>query len=168
MPIRPLIPLVTVAALAGCSTNQSAALQAATDSCQVASITDGDTLRCADGRRVRLIGIDAPERGQDGYEGSRDALLRLARPGATVRLEHDVTAEDRYGRTLAYVWAGDTLVNERMVREGRAFLYTVPPNVRHEGRLREAQQAARDAGAGLWEGDGAACLPSEFRRGTCR
>ncbi|MGH7586059.1 MAG: thermonuclease family protein [Gemmatimonadales bacterium] len=164
MPIRPLILL---AALAACRATRLPAVQSATDPCVVERVTDGDTLRCTDGRRVRLIGIDAPEREQGGYERSRDGLLRLARPGSTVRLEHDVTALDRYGRTLAYVWVGDTLVNELMVREGWAFLYTVPPNVRHEERLRDAQRAARDAGAGLWEGDGAACLPSEFRRGNC-
>ena len=164
MPIRPLILLV---ALAACRATRLPAVQSAPDPCVVERVTDGDTLRCTDGRRVRLIGIDAPEREQGGYAQSRDALLRLAPPGSTVRLEHDVTPHDRYGRTLAYVWVGDTLVNESMVREGWAFLYTVPPNVRHEERLREAQRAARDAGAGLWEGDGAACLPSDFRRGNC-
>ena len=164
MPIRPFILLV---ALAACGPTRLPAVQSATDPCVVERVTDGDTLRCTDGRAVRLIGIDAPERKQGGYQHSRDALLRLARPGSTVRLEHDVTAQDRYGRTLAYVWAGDTLVNERMVREGWAFLYTVPPNVRHEERLRDAQRVARDAGAGLWQGDGAACLPSDFRRGNC-
>ena len=163
----PLRPLTLMLALAACRATPLPAHQSAADACVVAGITDGDTLRCTDGRRVRLIGIDAPEREQAGYKGSRDALLRLVHPGAAVRLEHDVTPLDRYGRTLAYVWAGDILVNEAMVREGWAFLYTVPPNVRHEERLREAQRAAREARAGLWAGDGDACLPSDFRRGNC-
>ena len=165
MPIRSLLLL---AALAACRATRLPAVQSALDSCVVEHVTDGDTLRCDDGRRIRLIGIDSPERGQRGdYERSREALLRLAPPGTAVGLERDVTALDRYGRTLAYVWVADTLVNERLVREGWAFLYTVPPNVRHEGRLREAQRLAREAKAGLWSGESASCLPSDFRRGAC-
>jgi micrococcal nuclease len=54
-----------------------------------------------------------------------------------------------------------------MVRDGWAVLYTVPPNVKYEERLRRAQNEARARGAGLWLDRGFDCLPVDFRRGEC-
>jgi micrococcal nuclease len=136
--------------------------------CEVAEVVDGDTLRCRDGRKVRLIGIDSPERAQ-GSEGvlARRALLRLLPLGRAVRLERDVRGTDRYGRTLAYVWTGDSLINEVMVRQGWAVLYTVPPDVKYADRLERAQKEARQAKAGLWGEGGFECLPRDFRKDKC-
>jgi micrococcal nuclease len=136
--------------------------------CTVSRVVDGDTFYCADGVRVRLIGIDAPERGQGrAARESTAALRRLLPVGARVRLEQDVGARDRHGRTLAYVWVADALVNERLVREGWAFLLTVPPNVKYVNRLEQAQKAARAARAGLWREPGLACTPRDWRAKRC-
>jgi micrococcal nuclease len=136
--------------------------------CEVSQVSDGDSFRCRDGRRVRLTGIDSPESGQQPFGArSQQALARWLPLGSTVALEQDLAATDRYGRQLAYVWADSTLINEAMVREGWALLYTVPPNVKYAERLGEAQKQARAAGAGLWAEHGFACPPSEFRRGRC-
>jgi micrococcal nuclease len=137
--------------------------------CVVERIADGDTFTCRDGRRVRLIGIDTPElaQGEPGRR-ARGALARLAPPGASVRLERDVAPRDRYGRELAHVWNGSRLVNEALVVEGYAVLYTVPPNVKYADRLERAQKKARAAGAGLWASGGFACSPADHRRGKCR
>jgi micrococcal nuclease len=136
--------------------------------CVVERIADGDTFSCRDGRRVRLIGIDTPELGQ-GESGhrARAALSRLTPPGASVRLERDIAFRDRYGRELAHVWNGSRLVNEALVLEGWAMLYTVPPNVKYVERLERAQKKARTAGAGLWGSGGFACEPAAYRRGEC-
>jgi micrococcal nuclease len=136
--------------------------------CEVARVTDGDTLVCADSSRVRLIGMDTPELSQAPFgREARQALLGLAPVGTTLRLERDVTARDRYGRVLAWVWAGDVLVNEALVRQGYAVLYTVPPNVKYAGRIERAQKAARDSRAGLWARNGFDCLPEDARRRRC-
>jgi micrococcal nuclease len=113
------------------------------DRCAVARVLDGDTFRCGDGRKIRLIGVDTPEQAQ-GEAGrlARQALLRYLPPGRVVRLERDVQAADRYGRVLAFVWTGATMVNEAMVREGWAVLYTVPPDVKYAERFRRAQRSA--------------------------
>jgi micrococcal nuclease len=138
------------------------------DNCLVRSVTDGDTFRCSDGRRVRLIGIDSPESRQQPYGGeARKALMRLLPAGASVRLEADVAPLDRYGRVLAHVWVDTMLVNEVMVRDGWALLYTVPPDVKYVDRLTRAQNEARAHRAGLWSERGFECLPSEFRRKRC-
>ncbi|HEY9507696.1 MAG TPA: thermonuclease family protein [Gemmatimonadales bacterium] len=146
---------------------RSAAAQSST--CVVERIADGDTFTCRDRRRVRLIGIDTPELAQ-GESGrlAHDALRRLVPPGAAVRLERDVAPRDRYGRELAHVWSGSRLVNEALVLEGWAMLYTVPPNVKYAERLERAQKQARAAGVGLWGSGGFACAPAAYRRGDCR
>lgn len=157
--IRPLLLLLASAACAG--------VPAAADECRVQRVADGDTFYCGDGRKVRLIGIDAPELAQ-GELGTlaHQALSRLLPVGALVRLEGDVSPRDRYGRTLAHVWLGG-LVNEAMVQGGWALLYTVPPDVKYVRRLERAQQKARAGSAGLWARQGFACAPADFRRGRC-
>jgi micrococcal nuclease len=84
-----------------------------------------------------------------------------------VRLERDVAPRDRFGRELAYVWTGARMVNETLVREGWAMLYTLPPNVKYAGRLERAQTEARAARAGLWENGGFECSPRAWRRREC-
>lgn len=128
---------------------------------------DGDSFRCRDGRRVRLLGIDAPELDQGEGPTSRASLERLMPRGRAVRLETDVQPEDRHGRTLAYAWTDAGMVNEAQVRAGMATLLTYAPNVRHVARLRAAQDAARRERAGLWASDAFRCTPREHRQGRC-
>ena len=137
-------------------------------SCVVGRVSDGDSIRCTDGRRVRLIGMDSPESQQRPFgPQAREALLRLLPLGTQVRLEPDAARVDQYGRELAYVWSDSTLVNERMVRDGWALVYTVPPNVKYADRLLQAQKEARARDAGLWAEHGFACSPSDFRLRRC-
>jgi micrococcal nuclease len=134
----------------------------------VARISDGDTFRCGDGRKIRLIGIDTPEERQRPYgKQARAALIRIAPPGTTLKLEGDVAAVDRYGRVLAYAWIQSVLVNEALIQDGWAVQYTVPPNVKYADRLGRAQKEARARGRGLWSGRAFDCAPADFRRGKC-
>jgi micrococcal nuclease len=136
--------------------------------CTVSRVVDGDTFYCADGLKVRLIGLDAPERaqGRAGREATA-GLRRLLPVGTQLRLELDVTPRDRYRRTLAYAWRDSVLVNERLIREGWAFLLTVPPNVKYVDRFEQAQRAARTEKAGLWREPGLACPPRDWRAARC-
>lgn len=114
-------------------------------------VIDGDTIEVLVGERVRYIGIDTPELrpSEAGAEAATAANRRLVE-GRVVRLEMDVQPRDRYGRLLAYVWVGDLLVNEELVRLGYAQVSTYPPNVRYQERLLAAEREARAAGRGLW------------------
>ena len=125
----------------------------------VVRIVDGDTIhiRLADRvEKVRYIGVNTPElhhprRGEEpGGRQARDVNRGLVE-GQRVRLEVDVRSRDRYGRLLAYVWVGDTMVNAEMVRRGYAQVMTVPPNVRHQTLFLTLQREAREAGRGLWQ-----------------
>ena len=136
--------------------------------CIVAKVSDGDSFKCRDGSRVRLIGIDAPELDQEPFgRRSREALERRMAKGTAVRLEFDVQPRDQYGRLLAYVWRDGRLINEEQVADGFAATLTVPPNVRWADRFRKALVTARERNAGLWADDGFSCRPEEHRRGRC-
>ena len=166
-PIAAAAFLIAALSVSAC-TSSTPAVSASASPCVVERVSDGDSFRCRDRRRVRLIGIDTPElsQGEPGRQ-ARAALARWLPPGTAVRLETDVAPRDRYGRDLAYVWAGARLVNEALVREGWALLYTVPPNVKYADRLERAQKEARAKSAGLWESGGFACAPEDWRRGVC-
>lgn len=119
---------------------------------------------------MRYIGIDTPEMGDERREiralafAARRANARLVE-GRRVRLELDVEKRDRYGRLLAYVWVGDTLVNEALVRAGHAAPYTFPPNVRYVDRFVEAARLAR---ADADEADETAASVPELPAGAIR
>jgi micrococcal nuclease len=89
----------------------------------VVSVVDGDSVQLADGRRVRLLGLDAPERERCGYEEAKKRLTELTF-GRHVRLKDTVL--DDYGRTLANVivdqpfdeWM-DYLVHRFVVKDGK-------------------------------------------------
>lgn len=116
----------------------------------VARVVDGDTLELNDGRTVRLIGINTPERGQPYYDEARE-FLRSMVENQNIELEFDVEETDQYRRTLAYVWVDDTLINEAIIAEGYANSFTFPPNVKYQERFTTAERSAREAGRGLWQ-----------------
>ena len=91
---------------------------------EILSVGDGDTVAVQDnGKRlkVRLACIDAPEASQRPYGlASRWRLRSLLPIGAQVSLR--TKAIDRYGRTVAELFRNGQNINQRMVREGQAFV----------------------------------------------
>jgi len=125
----------------------------------VVRIVDGDTIVVAiggpRGTKVRLIGIDTPERNQCFYQAGTERMRALV-AGKTVRLVKDVSETDRYGRLLRYVYAGAVFVNAVMVEEGFANAATYPPDVAHAADFVALARGARLAKRGLWAGGCAA------------
>lgn len=131
-----------------------------TGSAYVLRAIDGDTIELSDGQRVRYIGIDTPElRERDGsdwvyrpmpYAEEAKAFNRKLVEGRSVILKFDVQKMDKYNRLLAYVYAGDKMVNLEMVRQGYAMIYTYPPNVKYVEEFLAAQKEARKNNRGLW------------------
>ncbi|HVO85253.1 MAG TPA: thermonuclease family protein [Syntrophobacteria bacterium] len=123
---------------------------------RVQSVTDGDTIVLEGGRRVRYLGIDAPEVAHEGTAGDPlgDEAARYNRKlvsGGWARLEFEREREDDYGRLLAYVFLEDgTLVNRELVRQGLAYLYAKQRPLRYWDRLLDAQRQAMKEQRGLW------------------
>ena len=146
-----LAAVVAVLAVAGCGDDP----KASTDEVVVARVGDGDTLQLTDGRRVRLVQIDAPELGEgECYSrAARRELARLAPEGSRIELQRDRRLDDtdRYGRLLRYVVSDGTNVNVELVRRGAASVWFVD---RERGRyaetLLDAADDARRRRAGLW------------------
>jgi len=119
-------------------------------------VNDGDTVILSDNRRVRYIGIDAPEmareqRPAEPYARAASKANRTLVYHKRVRLEVGRDPVDRYGRILAYVFLPDgRFVNEELVRAGMAVVLPKAPNSKYEKRLQLAQRAAMSAGEGMW------------------
>jgi micrococcal nuclease len=124
-------------------------------SARVARIGDGDSLDLANGKRVRLAQVDAPELGE-GECYARESLReleRLAPPGHRVELEPDPRLDDadRYGRLLRYVAVQGRIVNVELVRSGAAtpyFFHGV--DGRYADELLTAVAEARTGQRGMW------------------
>jgi micrococcal nuclease len=120
----------------------------------VTRVVDGDTLRVRiDGsaERVRLIGINAPERGECFYARATELLQSLTQ-GRVVTVQGDSTQRprDRYGRLLAYVRLPDAAdAGEVLLQRGAAVVFeTRRPFARREAYV-DAQATATRRGAGL-------------------
>jgi endonuclease YncB( thermonuclease family) len=132
------------------------ALGADVETARVVRAYDGDSLWLADGREVRLIGINAPELGRDGAPdqplaaAARDRANQLVR-GKTVRLQYDVERVDRYGRTLAYVILPDGRdLQQLLAREGLAWFIAIAPNLARRDAYHAAEAEACAAHRGVW------------------
>lgn len=127
---------------------------------KVVAITDGDTLTVLVGTeqvKVRLDGIDAPERRQAFGTQAREKLGELCF-GKTVLVR--ASGKDRYGRTLGTVVVAGVNANLEMVNAGLAWHYK---QYSKDAELSRAEADARKARKGLWE-DAEPVPPWEFRK----
>ncbi|MFZ1494967.1 MAG: thermonuclease family protein [Candidatus Competibacter denitrificans] len=131
--------------------------------CSVKAVYDGDTLvaSCPAGEvKVRVFGIDAPEMKQEPWgDRSRESLRGLLPRFGSVSLH--VLDQDRYGRTVAQVLAGDRDVGLEMVRQGHAVVYA---QYNHSPVYRQAQTEAKQARRGIWAKPGSQQDPATWRR----
>ncbi len=145
---------------------------------KVVGVSDGDTVTVLDAtktqHKVRMAGIDAPEKGQDFGQRSKESLTGLVF-GKTVRLEW--SKEDRYGRKVAKVWVAEPGCLQpscpKTVDAGLAQLtvgmawwyrrYASEQSPEDRGRYEFAETEAKARRAGLWR-DAAPTAPWDWRR----
>jgi len=130
----------------------------------VVSVLDGDTIEVLHNtypERIRLSGIDCPEKGQAYGNNAKHAASALVF-GKDVIL--DTHGQDKYRRTLADVFLRDgTHVNHELVKDGWCWWYRkyAPGDIVLEGLEKEARQAKK----GLWA-DPHRVPPWEWRKRT--
>lgn len=112
----------------------------------VQRVIDGDTIVLTTGERVRFIGVDAPEIGEEGADEATQFVRDLI-DGQTIWLEADDRDVDAFGRLRRYIWLQEPtdvndeqqirsyMLNAMMLEEGHAVV-AIFGNVRHEALFR--------------------------------
>lgn len=126
-----LLGLLILISLTGC--DKFGQVETENNLYEVVRVVDGDTVILnIDGNktRVRLIGIDTPEsvakdKSRNVKEGkvASNYTKRLLE-NKRVRLEYDDEKHDVYDRQLGYLFLDDEFINEKLLKEGMAKLYT--------------------------------------------
>jgi endonuclease YncB( thermonuclease family) len=134
---------------------------------RVVEVADGDTLTVLDAQKkthkIRLLGIDAPEKAQAFGQKSKESLSGLA---FQKQVQVRSSKKDRYGRTVGQVFVGNMDVCLEQVKLGMAWHYkTYQREQTPEDRVLydRAESQAREQRVGLWQ-DPSPIEPSAFRR----
>ena len=91
-------------------------------------VVDGDTLDVDGVGRIRLVGVNAPEVGEPGYQEAKD-FVKSKCLGKVVGLDiDDAKHYDKYGRILAVVYVGNTNINAELLKKGYAKVMYIPPS----------------------------------------
>lgn len=136
----------------------------------VIRVVDGDTFKMSNGEKVRLLGIDTPEkyesdkldRESDRTGRDKQTLIKLGEAsseyvrelveGKKIKLvkENNYENKDKYGRQLRYVYLEDgTLLNAKIIEDGYANVYNAA-NISKIDEFRKLERDARENKRGLW------------------
>jgi micrococcal nuclease len=115
---------------------------------KVIGVSDGDTIVVLTEKnlqvKIRLEGIDCPESNQDFGERAKQTTVKLCFD-KEVRIQK--TGEDRYGRTLAYIYVGDLCINKELIKLGMAWHYKQYNKDKELARLEDEARAKK---LGVW------------------
>lgn len=135
---------------------------------RVVRVSDGDTITVLTAgnrqKKIRLYGIDAPEKRQAFGEKSRQALAGFV-AGKTVKV--DVLDVDRYGRNVGVVSEGSQNINRVMVANGMAWVYGYYCKKSFCNEWKNLDVQAQKSQKGLWR-DPAPVPPWEWRKIKCK
>lgn len=121
----------------------------------VSRVIDGDTLDVTEAgvvTRVRLVGIDTPEKRPVECYGREATARTTTLTGRAVTLVRDTTQAntDRYGRLLRYVEVDGVDWQRQLITEGLARELTVGRGHSRQAVYRAVEADARDRGVGMW------------------
>jgi endonuclease YncB( thermonuclease family) len=115
---------------------------------------DGDTLELENGERVRLLGINTPEKKEFYANEAINFTKQLE--NKTVLLE--VFEKDKYGRSLGYIFLDNRLFNEEVLRNGYAHFYSYEDD-KYTKQLKKSENFAQENKLGIWkESENFGCL----------
>ena len=102
----------------------------------VTNVIDGDTFKIQNNQKVRLIGINAPEKDEKYYKEATQYLTNLIL-NQRVILERDISETDRFGRLLRYVYLENgTFINLEMIKNGHAAAKSFKPDIKYDHLFR--------------------------------
>lgn len=110
---------------------------------EISRVLDGDTVELEDGRKIRLLNINTPEKGLQYSDLAKNFLTQYT----TVELE--AVGTDIYDRTLGRLYDGEYYLNLEIVAQGMAHTYLVDDG--ENSLFARAEQEARKAQRGLWQ-----------------
>jgi endonuclease YncB( thermonuclease family) len=144
-------------------------LQGVAERVTLARVIDGDTLWLKDGRKLRIIGINAPEKtsgkrlGQPLAQEATVATRQFFAGSATIWIKPGIDGKDRYKRSLVHAYREDGgNLAEFLLKSGLAFHIAIPPNLGHYDCFSQAEHSARIKGHGLWVNDYYQPKPAEL------
>ncbi|MCX6704974.1 MAG: thermonuclease family protein [Candidatus Woesebacteria bacterium] len=151
-PISPISPTPLIAPIPPISLILLNSPTPLTSFAKVTHVIDGDTIEIETGEKVRYIGVDAAEVYPAQQCFSEEVLSKNKELvlGKVVRLEKDISETDKYGRLLRYVYIGENLINERLVKEGFAKTMIVFPDTKFEYQFSQSEKYAKENKLGLW------------------
>lgn len=111
----------------------------------ISRVIDGDTIEISDGTILRLLNINTPEKGKQGYDYSISYLSQFINKS----LEIEDLGAEKYGRTLARIYNSEDYINLDLVKEGLAIKFLVD-----EKEIKDFAKAEEEAIAesrGIWK-----------------
>lgn len=112
-------------------------------------VIDGDTFVLSDGNKVRLIGINAPEKGEPYSRIATRELSNIVLNKCLV-LEKGASDKDKYGRLLRYIYADGKFANEIMIEKGLAKAFSYGNDTKYAEIFRLDEEEARKNRLGIW------------------
>ena len=125
---------------------------------KVTLVYDGDTIKLNDGRKLRLIGINTPERGRDGqkdqpfYLAAKSQLQQIIIENKNqLKVIFGKEKRDRYKRFLAHIFTskGENIA-ATLLKKGLGFSIAIPPNIQFLSCYKEAEREAKHYKRGIW------------------
>jgi micrococcal nuclease len=125
---------------------------------KVANVYDGDTIKLIDGRKLRLIGINTPERGRKGkknepfYAEAKNQLQNIIKNNnSMVKIVLGKQKHDHYKRLLAHIFTQDNKnITAVLIKKGLGFTIAIPPNIQFLSCYQKAEKEAKIAKRGIW------------------
>jgi endonuclease YncB( thermonuclease family) len=136
----------------------SCAVEQFHETVKVAQVYDGDTLKLTDGRKLRLIGINTPERGQDGEQDEPYYLIAKNKLKKIIHQNHNqikvvfgIDKHDHYKRVLAHIFTmNNENITAKLIKKGMGFAIAISPNVQLLDCYQQAEQEAQKSKRGIW------------------
>ena len=124
---------------------------------EISRVLDGDTVDLVDGRRIRLLNINTPEKGLAYSDLAKEFLSEFT------NVELETAGLDRYERTLGKIYSGEKYLNLEIVRSGMAHTYLVADS--ENSLFARAERDARENEGGIWKmSSNALCISAEINK----